>query len=890
MLSIGTIGRPGYFLDIASSEYYRNGGERPGEWLVASGSHAKFDGEVAKDALNNVMAGRSRDGQRQLVQAHPKRKKGWDLTFSVPKSVSVLYALAPKRVRDEILQAHRQAIEVAVQYVLREAVWARRGKGGSDWEKVDKAFFSCFTHISSRAGDPDLHDHVLLANLAQRFDGTTGAIWSRELYKHTHAIGAVYRVELAHQLQQRLGVVVYRVRAWFELRGIPQTVCQHFSQRSEKIREVAREFGESHPKFLELVTKLTRGVKGHLPHKELLADWKARAVNRGLAGLHIANMLNIWRPQLGDERARRTAYVAASQAIDTLSEKFSYFTEKQIIQAATPYVMGKGRGADLLFQTAEIAKRELITLDTPGERYAHFTTLELYNTETRLIRMAATYGRQQGRAWLPFSEALRVVDKAYGRNPKQANPSERAERLSAESALRYLVSSKQNIRLLAGIQGSGKTSTLRLVKQAYERAGHEVICCAPTTAATAELRRTVGGNCVTVQKLLDAVSPSTKRRLSHAARQAFRLVRGRRPWRRDERKLEIEQKPAHYYRQVVRMLKGKMPQYAGKLKLTKNTVILLDEAQKLDTRTAERLLKIVEKRGCTLRIAYTKDSPTGGGPGGVVEQLAQQLGAHELKPGHFLGQAAWQRDAHRALREGDSKTFLKKYRRAKSLKETPTLRRAIKAIAKAWAADKKSKPREKLVIASDPMQVDKLNKAIQKARKGVLPNRGAKMPTGDVVRRGDRVRFNANSRSLGVDAGELGRVMKVKQHVKNPSRKQVWVRVDDRKRFGLFPKVVVVDTKYYKKLKLGYALLPGQVQEKVKHAFVLLNGTKASRESVLHQVTRATHKTKLFAVKSTLTRDVDLLAQQLAQSQRKIFAHELENQRQQQARGLSFGR
>lgn len=880
MLSIGAIGRPGYFLEIATRDYYTAGGERPGEWLVASGLRSRFDGEVTKDALENILSGCSRDGRTRLLKPHPKRKKGWDLTFSAPKSVSVLYALAPRRVREEVLKAHRAAVEAAVRYLVREALWARRGKAGGRFERIDKAVFSCFTHVSSRAGDPDLHDHVLLANLGLRADGTTGALWSHDLYRHTRSIGAVYRVELAHQLQQRLGVIVYRVRDWFELRGIPAKVRRHFSRRSEEIRNIAREYGESHPKFLELLTKITRGIKGHLPHRELLADWAKRAARLGLGPVHIANMLNIWRPKLSEERARRTAYKAASQAIATLAQRRSYFTERQIIQAATPYVMGKGRGAELLLQAAEIAKRQLVLLETPGERYPHFTTMELYNTEIRVMRIAARLGRQAGNAWVSFSELLKTLDKSAEFSLDADKRAQRVERLNMEAAVRYLVNSRERVRVIFGRQQSGKTTALKLAKQAYEKAGFDVVACAPTAAAARELRRQLGGDCVTVHKLLDAVSPSYQRRLSHAARQTYRVLRGRRPWRRNERRLEVEEKPVHYYRQLVRMLKGKLPRYPGKLSLHKKTVILIDEAQRLDTRSAHDLLKVAEKRGCSLRIAYTKDSPAGGGPGGAAAQIAKKVGAHPLRQTTRQGLKGWQVAAHNALRRGDSETFLKKYRCKKALKELPTERRAIAAVAKAWVQDRATKPRDKLVIASDAEQVDKLNRAIQKSRAPLgVPLGGVKMPTGDVVRTGDRVRFGRNSKRLGVEAGDMGRVINVARSVKNPKRRKVWVRVDDKKRFWVLPKVVVVDTLRYKDLKLGYALLPTQVQSKVNSALVLLNGTKASRESVLHQVTRAENKTRLFAVRSTLTRDVDVLAQNLAKSQQKRFAHRLEADR-----------
>ncbi len=149
MLSLSSIRRPGYFTEIATADYYTEGGERLGEWLVTGGDHAQFDGAVDPTELENVMAGWSRDKSSRLTQPHPRRQKGWDLTFSAPKSVSVFYALAPKAIREKILKAHREAVTAGLQYAVRKALWTRRGKGGAEFERVEKAFFALITHISS---------------------------------------------------------------------------------------------------------------------------------------------------------------------------------------------------------------------------------------------------------------------------------------------------------------------------------------------------------------------------------------------------------------------------------------------------------------------------------------------------------------------------------------------------------------------------------------------------------------------------------------------------------------------------------------------------------------------------------------------------------------------
>lgn len=881
MLSIATIRRAGYFTEIASSDYYLEGGERPGTWLSVTGERAIAQGIVTKAALENLLAGWSRDKSKRLVKDHPQRQQGWDLTFSAPKSVSILYAIAPEPIRKTILEAHQTAIEVAIKYLVQEAILARRGARGKEFEKIKRVMVALFPHITSRAADPTLHTHLLLANSGERFDQSTGALWSRELFKHKMAGGAVYRTELAHQLQQRLGIILHRVRDWFEVVGIPKIVRKHFSKRSEEIRQIAKEFGMRSPQFLELVTKITQGIKGHLPHQVLHEQWRKRAAKFGITPVFLKVLLHRFRPQLSEAKATRVAAKAASQAIEKLTAKHSYFTERQIVQAASRGVMCKGGGADLLFQATVLATRQLIKLETPGLRYQHYTTPELYRAEKRILKLAQSYGRSEQHTTIPFSRLLKILDRKGPYGFESNKRLHRLDRLNLEAAVRHLVCSREQIRVVVGEPGSGKTAALKMAKAAYQEMGKQVLCVAPTVAGAKELRQTLGGDCITVHRLLDAVDPTYGRRLSHAAKQLWRVMRGRKTHRRGEKRLEQEQKIGHYFRNLQKILRLKLPTFAGKISLGKEVVVLLDQGEKLDTRTAQQLMNLLEKKKSPLRMAVATDAVASNGPGGAMLHVAETIGAHALKSEQPREREVWRQIAHQALRDSNPEEFLHQYRRTKSLTETATLRQAIAEIAKDWIKDK-TDVKQKIVIASDPDELRKLNTAIQKARakRFQVSLGGVKVPTGDKIRTGDRVRFAKNSLFLGVDAGDMGRVLNISRSIKNLNRKRLYVRVDEKKRFGFLPKIVVVDTKKYKHLTLGYAVLPSQADAKVHTAKILLNPERSTRESVLQQVTRAEKKTKLYCVKVDADQEVDLLLDSLARRQQKITAHQLEEKQQ----------
>jgi conjugative relaxase-like TrwC/TraI family protein len=98
------------------------------------------------------------------------------MTFSAPKSVSVLWALSEPRDREAIESAHCLGVATALRHLEQAAAWARRGKGGAIRERTAGLLMAAFDHHTSRALDPQLHTHAFVFNLAPRQDGTWGAL------------------------------------------------------------------------------------------------------------------------------------------------------------------------------------------------------------------------------------------------------------------------------------------------------------------------------------------------------------------------------------------------------------------------------------------------------------------------------------------------------------------------------------------------------------------------------------------------------------------------------------------------------------------------------------------------------------------------------------------
>src|SRR5664279_6444503 len=191
MLSIGKIalGQHRYYeqqVARGGDDYYSGRGEAPGEWVGSGTDALGLCGRVSAEQFGALIAGLDpRDPSARLrASAQDPKVAAFDLTFSAPKSLSVLFAVAPEHVSGELVVCHEEAVRAALGYLEQEAVMVRRGKGGEHVEPAGGLIAAAYRHRMSRALDPQLHTHVVAANLARgsdgRFTALHGAIQRRE--------------------------------------------------------------------------------------------------------------------------------------------------------------------------------------------------------------------------------------------------------------------------------------------------------------------------------------------------------------------------------------------------------------------------------------------------------------------------------------------------------------------------------------------------------------------------------------------------------------------------------------------------------------------------------------------------------------------------------------
>ena len=267
MLSIGRLGSAGgadYYLDkVANSvdDYYLGRGEAPGQWIGSTARALGLAGQVDADVLRNLLAGRAPTGDDLGVRLSQGRRPGYDLTFSAPKGVSLLWAFGSGEVRDAISTAHDRAVGAVLDHLSHEACYARRGAGGQQLIEADGFVGAAFRHRTSRAGDPQLHTHVVVPNVVRGSDGHWSAPDGRHLFTWKTTAGTLYQSALRAELAP-LGVA-WNVRrnGLSETRDIPQVVLRTFSKRRADIEAAMGTRGAESAKAAEIAALATRQRK-----------------------------------------------------------------------------------------------------------------------------------------------------------------------------------------------------------------------------------------------------------------------------------------------------------------------------------------------------------------------------------------------------------------------------------------------------------------------------------------------------------------------------------------------------------------------------------------------------------------------------------------------------
>jgi conjugative relaxase-like TrwC/TraI family protein len=495
VLSIGKVGGgdgdPRYYIDNVAhgkEDYYSGRGESQGVWLGTAAERDGLDGAVGDDTFLALLSTQT-ERQRKVL--------AYDLTFSAPKSVSVLFGLGDRTVAPVVRDVHDQAVADALGYIERNAVWTRRGQGGHRVLRGEGVKVAAFRHRSSRAGDPQLHTHAVVANETVA-EGRATTLDGRALYAHAKTAGYLYEAALRRGLTEALGVGWEPARKGIaEIRGIDDRVLGHFSRRRAEILERLAETGGRSRRAAEIAALDTRRAKNYnIDGPALREQWRARAAEIGYGSEDVTALLDRHRP-----RATRPPDLEATArdlaGPDGLTEQVSTFDRRDVLRA---WGEAHRDGVDIerLEALADrwLASAHAVRLeDDDGRRQlggARYSTPEMLALEHRLITDAAARQRTAVAQISPEAATAHL---------------ERRPRLSGEQATMAarLTTSGNGIEVVRSAAGTGKTHALAAAREIWEADGIRVFGVALAARAAVELESTAGIDSTTIAGFLGDV-------------------------------------------------------------------------------------------------------------------------------------------------------------------------------------------------------------------------------------------------------------------------------------------------------------------------------------------------------------------------------------------------
>jgi len=297
MLSIGklVLGQQAYYAKQVAQgrdDYYSGRGEAPGEWLGAGAGELGLEGHVSADQFTALLEGRDPRAPESRLRASSSQPEvaALDLTFSAPKSVSVLFAVAAPEVSGPLVECHEEAVRAALGFLEDEAVFVRRGRGGARFEHAGGLIAAAYRHRMSRSLDPQLHTHVVAANLARGEDGRFTALHHPSIYRAARTAGYLYQAHLRAAVRDRLGLEWGPVvKGAAELRDVPVEVLRVFSQRRAEVQAAVGQREAELGRSLSRAERSTFGAIATRDRKQYVIDthtWReeitARAAEHGL--------------------------------------------------------------------------------------------------------------------------------------------------------------------------------------------------------------------------------------------------------------------------------------------------------------------------------------------------------------------------------------------------------------------------------------------------------------------------------------------------------------------------------------------------------------------------------------------------------------------------------
>jgi len=584
---------------------------------------------TTRDAVPGSPASPGTPGRHAVV--------GYDLTFTAPKSVSILWALADDATRAKVHGAHRAAVASALEFVEATVVRTRVGAGGCRQVRAKGMIAAGFEHWDTRTTDPNLHTHVVLANKVQGPDGVWRALDGKTIHAAAVTVSELYDVLVADELTRRLPVTWgmrergERRNPAFEVDGIGDGLLTAFSTRADQIhcaeQDWATGFAAAHgrapsrvetTKARQHLARETRPPKTIHRLTDLFEDWANRA--RALTGLEPHDLAaralqgTYGRPLHAHDVGPEVREALATGAVAAVSTRRSVWTTwnlgaealraSKLLRMASP----TERLALLNAVTTDAARSCMHLDDTrdPDRRRVGeslFTSTELLAAEKILIDATAED------AHLPY------------RIPDMRSPHVRLrqclETLASDqrTAVESILTSPHLLDALVGPAGSGKTTTLAALATAWRANCGTVLGLAPSATAAHALSQALGVPCQTTAKwLYESVGPG-----AHARTETY--AQG----------LRAEAANSDYFAmRDARETQWKTRAEQDEWRVAPGQLVIIDEATLADTRTLATLTEQARDAGAKVLLVGDHLQRGSVDAGGSFAMLARRGPTAEL--------------------------------------------------------------------------------------------------------------------------------------------------------------------------------------------------------------------------------------------------------------------
>lgn len=587
------------------SRYVSDGGRAPSMWIGEGAKHLGLDGKVLEKELLNLVDGKSPDGLIQLIKQRDDADVSRTFTLSPPKSFSAIVALADDETSAKFLDAHKRVTIKACEYALTMC-FGQQGVNGKTKVNTD-ALMCSFTHFTSRAGDFQIHEHVLTLLMGLREDEKWQKVVTDAMFNNRVAIGQIYQNELAMEVKAmgfEIDEEILEDGKAFKIVGITDEICDKASKRSKEIDAYIEKKGwqNTHENRM-LAAEQSRKAKekdGSFEDEfedelsSLRKRWIEEYKNEGIDWDGMKRNILETMPQEKIVYDREEAIQHFNDKFvkgdDTNTGKGSRCSKHDLIQAIAEKSLGQLTADQIFNEANEIIELsgKIVKLGKNENGSQRITSKELVDKEYNCLRFAVKSKTDVSHV-IPtecIDLALKIIEE---RNQKNQIQKAKAEgkivndwelfRWNKEqiAAVRFIAENPGALKIVRGVAGSGKSTILEALVMAskmYEPETEFVACAVASVAA-------------------DNLEEIGAKRVENLAKLNTLLEKKR-------------------------------------MFLNKKSVVLLDEGGMVDTFAYATLVKHVERAGAKIVICGDQEQLQAIGAGGIHKLLHDKVGCATL--------------------------------------------------------------------------------------------------------------------------------------------------------------------------------------------------------------------------------------------------------------------